>query len=96
MYSAGWLRQDTYSRGKMFPLFSPPFQKFFGANDTSFESPYIGRLESAKKWAWHFATLFIIIQALFLDFQIQQLAILKPVEVGRSYIPQKKALYHAV
>ena len=23
-------------------------------NDTSFESPYIGRLESAKKnWAWH-------------------------------------------
>ena len=31
-------------------------------------------------------------QALFLDFQIQQLAILKPVEVGKSYIPQKKAL----
>ena len=30
--------------------------------------------------------------ALFLDFQIQQLAILKPVEVGKSYIPQKKAL----
>ena len=25
-------------------------------------------------------------------FQIQQLAILKPVEVGKSYIPQKKAL----
>ena len=22
-------------------------------NDTSFESPYIGRLESAKNWAWH-------------------------------------------
>ena len=29
---------------------------------------------------------------IFLDFQIQQLAILKPVEVGKSYIPQKKAL----
>ena len=28
----------------------------------------------------------------FLDFQIQQVAILKPVEVGKSYIPQKKAL----
>ena len=33
-----------------------------------------------------------LFQALFLDFQIQQLAILKPVEVGKSYIPQKKAL----
>ena len=22
-------------------------------NDTSFESPYIGHLESAKNWAWH-------------------------------------------
>ena len=22
-------------------------------NDTSFESPYIGHLEAAKKWAWH-------------------------------------------
>ena len=31
-----------------------------------------------------------LFQALFLDFQIQQLAILKPVEVGRSYIPQKR------
>ena len=29
-----------------------------------------------------------LFQALFLDFQIQQLAILKPVEVGKSYIPQ--------
>ena len=28
----------------------------------------------------------------FLDLQIQQLAILKPVEVEKSYIPQKKAL----
>ena len=28
----------------------------------------------------------------FLDLQIQQLAILKPVEVGKSNIPQKKAL----
>ena len=27
-----------------------------------------------------------------LDLQIQQLAILKPVEVGKSYIPQNKAL----
>ena len=25
-----------------------------------------------------------------MDFQIQQLAILKPVKVGKSYIPQKK------
>ena len=33
-----------------------------------------------------------VFEALFLDFQIQQLAILKPVEVGKSYIPQKKAL----
>ena len=33
-----------------------------------------------------------LFEALFLDFQIQQLAILKPVEVGKSYIPQKKAL----
>ena len=33
-----------------------------------------------------------LFQALFLDFQIQQHAILKPVEVGKSYIPQKKAL----
>ena len=48
-YSAGRLRRDTYSRGKMFPLFSPPFQKFFGINDTSFESPNTGRLEFAKK-----------------------------------------------
>ena len=29
-----------------------------------------------------------LFQALFLDFQIQQLAILKPVEVGKSCIPQ--------
>ena len=28
----------------------------------------------------------------FLYLQIHQLAILKPVEVGKSYIPQKKAL----
>ena len=33
-----------------------------------------------------------LFQALFLDFQIQQLAISKPVEVGKSYISQKKAL----
>ena len=33
-----------------------------------------------------------LFQALFLDFQIQQLTISKPVEVGKSYIPQKKAL----
>ena len=32
----------------------------------------------------------------FLDFKIQQLPILRPVEVGKSYIPQKKALYHVV
>ena len=39
-----------------------------------------------------FTALIIIIQALFLDLQIQQLAILKPVEVGKNYVPQKKAL----
>ena len=33
-----------------------------------------------------------LFQALFLYLQIQQLAILKPVEVRKSYIPQKKAL----
>ena len=33
-----------------------------------------------------------LFEALFLVFQIQQLAILKPVEVGKSYIPQNKAL----
>ena len=49
VYSAGQLRRDNYSREKTFPLFQPPFQKFFGTNDTSFESPYIGCLESAKK-----------------------------------------------
>ena len=31
-------------------------------------------------------------QALFLDFQLQQLAISKPLGVEKSYIPQKKAL----
>ena len=31
-----------------------------------------------------------LFEALFLDFQIQQLAILKPVEVGKSHISQKK------
>ena len=36
------------------------------------------------------------ISGTFSGFQIQQLAILKPVEVGKSYIPQKKALYCAV
>ena len=57
-YSAGQLRWDTYWRGKSFPLFSPPFQKIFGTNDTSFESPNIGHLESAQKlgvassWGW--------------------------------------------
>ena len=40
-------------RGKTFPLFQPSFQKISGTNDTSFKSPYIGRLESAKNWAWH-------------------------------------------
>ena len=33
-----------------------------------------------------------LFQALFLDFQIQQLAILKQVEVGKNYIPQKKEI----
>ena len=33
----------------------------------------------------------LLFQARFLDLQIQQLAILKPVEVEKSYIPQKKS-----
>ena len=33
-----------------------------------------------------------LFQALFLDFQIQQLAFLKPIEVEKSYVAQKKAL----
>ena len=41
---------NTYLRGKTFPLFKPPFQRIFETNDTSFESPYIGLLESAKKF----------------------------------------------
>ena len=32
-----------------------------------------------------------LFQALFVDFELQQLAISKPVEVGKSYILQKKA-----
>ena len=40
---------NTYLGGKTFPLFQPPFQGIFGTNDTSFESPNKGRLESAKK-----------------------------------------------
>ena len=53
IYSAVQNVFNTYLRGKTFPLFQPPFQRIFGTNDTSFESPYIGRLESAKYWAWH-------------------------------------------
>ena len=49
-YSDVRLRRDTYSKGEIFPLFQPPFQRIFGINDTSFESPDIGRLESAKKF----------------------------------------------
>ena len=43
---------------KMFQLFCPPSQMNLETIDTSFESPYIGRLESAKKlamapsWGW--------------------------------------------
>ena len=48
-YSGVRLRRDTYLRGKTFPLFQPSSQRFFGTNDTSFKSPNIGRLESAKK-----------------------------------------------
>ena len=35
---------------KMFQLFWPPSHMNLETNDTSFESPYIGRLESAKNW----------------------------------------------
>ena len=37
-----------------------------------------------------------LFQALFLDFQIQQLAISKPVKVEKNYVPQKKALKRAI
>ena len=37
-----------------------------------------------------------LFEAIFLDFQIQQLTIFKPVEVGKSYVAQKKALNRAV
>ena len=37
----------------MFTLFLPSFQRISGTNDTSFESPNIGRLEFKKKWPWH-------------------------------------------
>ena len=50
IYSGVRLRRDTYLRGKTFPLFQPSFQRLSGTNDTSFESPSIGRLESAKKF----------------------------------------------
>ena len=43
-----------WQRGNTFPLFQLSFQRISGSKDTSFESPYIGRLESEKKnWAWH-------------------------------------------
>ena len=48
-FSGVQLRGETYLRGKKFLLFSPSFQKNSGTNDTSFESPYKGGLESAKK-----------------------------------------------
>ena len=48
-YSASQLRRETYLRGKTFLLSYPPFQRIFGTNDTSFESPYIGHLESEQK-----------------------------------------------
>ena len=38
-------------RGKTFPLFQPFLQIVSGTNDTSFESPNIGRLEFAKNLA---------------------------------------------
>ena len=49
IYSGVQLRQDTYLRGKTYPLFQPTIQRIFGTNDTSFESPNLGRLESAQK-----------------------------------------------
>ena len=92
---------------------------FSGTNDTSFESPNIGRLES-EVYNFFLTQLTSKLQAIesgspkkvprkgafyyinhhnsgnFLDLQIQQLALLKPVDVGKSYIPQKKALYPVV
>ena len=51
-------------------------------------------LEVQKKCLNHddLCSKMLFFQALFLDFQIQQLVILKPVEVEKTYIPQKKAL----
>ena len=34
----------------------------------------------------------LLFQALFLDFELQQLAVSKPVNIGKTYILQKKAL----
>ena len=48
----------TASFQKMFQLFWPPSQMNLETNDTSFERPYIGCLESAKRlgvassWGW--------------------------------------------
>ena len=50
MFYSGLQKNWTFwQRVKTFPLFQPSFQRISGTNDTSFESPYIGRLESAKK-----------------------------------------------
>ena len=44
-----WCAIETRHLLKMFSLFQPSFQRISGTNDTSFESPNIGRLESAHK-----------------------------------------------
>ena len=51
MYSGLQKNWTFWQRGKTFPLFQPYFQRISGTNDTSFESPNIGRLEFAKKLA---------------------------------------------
>ena len=46
-----WLAEklDFLAESKDISLFQLSFQIISGSNDTSFESPYIGHLESAKK-----------------------------------------------
>ena len=50
-YSGYRLRINKAVTTVTFPLFQPPFQRISGTNDTSFESPNIGRSEFAKKLA---------------------------------------------
>ena len=77
-------------------------QKNLETNDISFESHKIELLESRKKlgvaslWEWpcplNWKSTTFISRTLFSDFELWRLTISRPVEVGKSYILQKKAL----